>query len=247
MESHVCDGAHKYIENRTGRGRRKGSKMKSTRRDMEKKSEICCVIEELSMMVIVKPGENHECAFIPTKPFLSVCYMVLQVLDKIGPTMAVLRQDVFQNIKRLELMHETNLSMNSNLVEILKSEAREGNARKGSSCSKAFVWLTRTLDFTSLLLQTLAKDPENKMEQVVEEAYNMTLKPWHGWISSAAFRVALKLVPESKTFMDLLKTEDENYDNLKEKMQMLVSLFAPFLEDIHFILRFYNLDKLKST
>jgi len=39
------------------------------------------------------------------------------------------------------------------------------------------------------LLHTLAKDPEKRMEQVVEEAYDVTLKPRHGWISSAAFRV----------------------------------------------------------
>jgi len=53
----------------------------------------------------------------------------------------------------------------------------------------SFVQLCRTLDFTTSLLQTLAKDPEKRMEQVVEEAYEVTLKPWHGWISSAAFRV----------------------------------------------------------
>jgi hypothetical protein len=55
--------------------------MKSGKREMEKKSEISCVIQELSMVVIVKPsGENHEAAHIPIKPFLSICYLVLQVL-----------------------------------------------------------------------------------------------------------------------------------------------------------------------
>lgn len=54
--------------------------MKSSKREMEKKSEISCVIEELSMVVIIKPCENHEDAHIPTKPFLSICYLVLQVL-----------------------------------------------------------------------------------------------------------------------------------------------------------------------
>lgn len=29
------------------------------------------------------------------------------------------------------------------------------------------------------------------MEKVVEESYSVTLKPWHGWISSAAFRVII--------------------------------------------------------
>ncbi|CAL5206591.1 unnamed protein product [Lathyrus oleraceus] len=222
--------------------------MKSSKREMEKKSEISCVIEELSMVVIVKPSEeNHEAAHIPTKPFLSLCYFVLHVLDKIGPTMAVLRQDVYQNIKRLELMHESNPTTISNLVEILKLEATEGNARKGSSCSKAFVWLIRALDFTSSLLEILSKDPEKKMEKAVEESYYVTLKPWHGWIASTASRVALRLVPESKTFIDILKNEDEEIDMLIQKMQILVSLLAPFLEDIHCILRLYNLDKLKST
>jgi len=56
--------------------------MKSTRREVEKRSEIGSAIEELSMMVIVKPGEKHESAHIPTKPFLSVCYLVLQVLGE---------------------------------------------------------------------------------------------------------------------------------------------------------------------
>ncbi|XP_058728518.1 glycolipid transfer protein 3-like [Vicia villosa] len=222
--------------------------MKSCKREMEKKSVISCVIEELSMVVIVKPSEeNHEAAHIPTKPFLSICYSVLQVLDKIGPTMAVLREDVYQNIKRLELMHESNPTTISNLVEILKLEATEGNARKGSSCSKAFVWLTRALDFTSSLLEILSKDPEKKMNKAVEESYDVTLKPWHGWIASTASRVALRLVPESKTFINLLKTEDEEIGMLIQKMQILVSLLVPFLEDIHFILRLYNLDKLKST
>nr|AFK37471.1 unknown [Lotus japonicus] len=218
--------------------------MKSSRRDMEKRSEISCAIEELSVVVIVK---NHESPHIPIKPFLSICYLVLQVLDKIGPSMAVLRQDVYQNIKRLELMHETNPSVNSNVVEILKSEVREGNARNGSNCTKAFVWLTRALDFTSSLLQALPKDPEKNMKQLVEESYDITLKQWHGWISSSAFRVALKLIPERKTFMDLLKTGDENHDTLKEKMQILASLFVPVLEDIHCVIRLDNLDTMKST
>ncbi|MED6155712.1 hypothetical protein PIB30_007577 [Stylosanthes scabra] len=231
------------------------------KRDMEKKSsEISSAIEELSLMVVVKPSAvagNHEhhhdddgaaaSAQIPTKPFLSICHLVLQVLDKIGPTMAVLRQDIHQNIKRLELMHESNPSLNSNLVEILKSEVSKGISRKRCSCSKALVWLTRSLDFAMALLRSLAKDPNKSMEQVVEESYAATLTLWHGWISSAAFRVAIKLVPDSETFMNLLREKDETCEALKEKMQMLVSLLVPFLEDIHCILKVYNLDRLKST
>ncbi|CAK7346824.1 unnamed protein product [Dovyalis caffra] len=217
---------------------------------MEKGSEIKSSIEELSMLIKLKPtGDNHDSTtvHIPTRPFLYLCNLVIQVLDKIGPTMAVLRQDVNQNIQRLEMLCDSDPPMYSNLVEILKKEADEGKARKGASCSKAFVWLARSLDFTVALLQRLAEDPGQKMEQVVEESYKVTLKPWHGWISSAAYKVALKLVPDNKTFIDLLKPKDETYDTLKEDMQTLISLLVPFLEEIQSILILYGLDRLKST
>uniref|UniRef100_A0A2N9E869 Glycolipid transfer protein domain-containing protein n=1 Tax=Fagus sylvatica TaxID=28930 RepID=A0A2N9E869_FAGSY len=218
------------------------------RREMEKGSEIRSAIEELSMMVKLKPGDNHDAAgHIPTKPFLYVCNLVIQVLDKIGPTMAVLRHDINNNIQRLEMGHESDPVLNSNMVEMLKKEVNEGNARKVTSCSRAFVWLTRSMDFTLALIQKLAKDPEQSMEQAVEESYNLILKPWHGWISSAAFKIALKLVPDNKTFTNLLMGKDDNYETLKEDMQTLISLLMPFLEEIHTILRVYGLDRLKST
>ncbi|XP_059630545.1 glycolipid transfer protein 3 [Cornus florida] len=220
------------------------------RREMEKGSEIRSAIEELSMVLVkVQPAgvDVDDATYIPTKPFLFVCNLVLQVLDKIGPTMAVMRQDVDQNIQRLEKLYESDPSLYSNLVEILKKEAKEGNARKGPSCSKAFVWLSRTMDFAVTLLQLLVKDFGKSMEQAVEESYNINLKPWHGWISSTAYRVALKLLPDKKTFIDILMSKDEDFDMLKEDIQALNSLLMPLLEDIHSTLRSCGLDRLKST
>lgn len=51
--------------------------------------------------------------------------------------------------------------------------------------------LIRSLDFTAALLQILVNDPDQSVKQAVEESYNITLKPWHRWISSAAYRVLL--------------------------------------------------------
>ncbi|XP_038724918.1 glycolipid transfer protein 3-like isoform X2 [Tripterygium wilfordii] len=221
--------------------------MKRTR-EVERRSEIKCAIEELSMFVKLKPpdGDNYDSAQIPTKSFLCICNLILQVLDKIGPTMAVLRQDIYQNIQRIEVLCESDSAVNSNLVEMLKKETSEGTAKKGNTSSKAFVWLTRTLDFTVALLLRLSKDPGQNMEQAVEESYNITLKPWHGWISSAAFKVALKLVPDRKTFFDILMAKDESYKTLTEDIQNYVTFLAPMLEHIHSTLRFYDLDRLKS-
>lgn len=50
---------------------------------MEKGSEIKSAIEELSMMVKLKPSDNHDAAdHIPTKPFLYVCNSFILVLGR---------------------------------------------------------------------------------------------------------------------------------------------------------------------
>ncbi|XP_057795536.1 glycolipid transfer protein 3-like isoform X2 [Salvia miltiorrhiza] len=232
-------------------------------------SEIRSAIEEVSLLVvnlktgaaaavddavpntapvpIPAPVPVQTSVHIQIKPFLSLCNLLVQVLDKIGPTMAVLRQDIRHNIERLEKFYESDPSIYWDVVEILKKEVNEGKAKKGPTCSKAFVWLNRSLDFALALLELLVKDFGRNMEEAVEASYITTLKPWHGWISSAAYKVALKLVPDSRTFVDVLKVKGEEDDVLKKDIQNLISLLIPVLEQNKDILRAYGLDKLKST
>ncbi|KAL3641151.1 hypothetical protein CASFOL_016119 [Castilleja foliolosa] len=218
-------------------------------------SEIKSAIDELSTMAVnLKTGGGATAAAaddqttqVSIKPFLALCNLLIQVLDKIGPTMSVLRQDIHHNIQRLEKFHDSDPSIYWDVVEIIKKEFKEGKAKKGPSCSKAFVWLTRSLDFTLALLQLLVKDFGRNLEQAVEESYNITLKPWHGWISSAAYKVALKLVPDSNTLVKILKLKDEDDETLKKDMQSLIDLLVPLLEQNKDIARAYGLDGLKCV
>ncbi|KAL2497128.1 Glycolipid transfer protein 3 [Abeliophyllum distichum] len=214
-------------------------------------SEIRSAIEELSSAAEkggVKPeakkdgGDLQTTIQIPIKPFLSLCNILIQ-----GQQWLCLRQDINQNIQRLELIHDSDPLIYWDVVEILKKETSEGKAKKGPTCSKAFVWLTRSLDFSVALLKLLVEDFEKNMEQAVEESYIITLKPWHGWISSAAYKVALKLVPDTKCLIDILKAKDGDYDMLKKEMQTLISLLVPVLKRNYDTMRTYGLDKLKST
>ncbi|CAO2834014.1 unnamed protein product [Amaranthus hypochondriacus] len=161
--------------------------------------------------------------------------------------MVVLRQDVYKNIQRLEMVCDSDPATYSNLLEILKKDAIERNAKNSTSCSKAILWLTRTLDFMAALLQHIAIDPRQSMEQIVANSYEMTLKPWHGWISATAYKVALKLLPDTNTFINLLMAKGEHFDILREEIQALVSLLLPLLQDLHSILGLYGLEMLKST
>ncbi|KAI7750642.1 hypothetical protein M8C21_012688 [Ambrosia artemisiifolia] len=229
------------------------------RRESEKQSssELRSVIEELSLLTVMKlKHHNHDPVaanhqenntHLPLKPFLALCNFLLHLLDKIGPTMIVLRQDISRNIQRLEKMQESDPKLYSNVVEILKKEANEGTSRKVTSSSKAFLWLTRSLDFTVNLMELMEKDTEVDMLHAVEEAYESTLKPWHRWISSTAYRVALKLVPDNKTMIDILLSEAKDEETLKDDLKTFTKLLIPLLDDIHSILETYDLDMLKAS
>lgn len=48
-------------------------------------------------------------------------------------------------MQRLESVYESDPLVYSNMVEVLKKEMNDGIARKLTSCSRAFLWLTRYL------------------------------------------------------------------------------------------------------
>ncbi|XP_038900277.1 glycolipid transfer protein 3-like [Benincasa hispida] len=223
------------------------------------KSAIKSAIEQLSILLDVKPEDHQKNNYhndtvtvtaaststinivIPVLPFISLCNSLIHVLDKIGPTMTVLRQEIYQNVQVFEMEEEWR-----DLVEILKKEGSEGRARTGSSCSRAFLWLIRSLDFTMSLLEKISIEPGMNMEQAVEESYNVTLKPWHGWISLAAYKIALKLVPDTATFINIIMENDDNYETFLQDIHTLIPLLSAFLQQAHSILRLYNLDRIKS-
>nr|CAB3484571.1 unnamed protein product [Digitaria exilis] len=216
-------------------------------RDEREWSEIRLAIEELSTAQSGGGGDGKPAASSPpTLPFLALSHLLLRVLDKIGPTMAVLRLDVQRNIERLQELYLLDPAKYSTLTEIVEKEVKEGTARKVDSCSRAVLWLARSMDFTIALLQRLEEDSD--LVQLVEAAYEVSLKPWHGWISSAACKIALKLIPERKIFISfLLGPGQDDCSILKDEIEKLVLLLRPLLDDIHSMMAMFRLDRLKST
>ncbi|PQQ21876.1 glycolipid transfer protein 2 [Prunus yedoensis var. nudiflora] len=173
--------------------------MKRKIMDQKKGSEIMRAIEELSVrsklevqhwsqllnmvmlmilqVIVMLPLSITEAAHIPTRPFLSLCSLILQIkLDNNG----CFRQDIHQNIRRLEVKHESDPSTYSNMVEILKMEATEGIARNVTSSSRAVVWLTRWIvpDNETFFSSLMAKDENYDNLKVEIETFLSLLVPY---------------------------------------------------------------------
>lgn len=172
--------------------------------------------------------------------FIETCRTVVPVLDKIGPSMAVIRSDIVGNIQRLEEICGSGKSEYKFLYEIVRKEVAEGTAKNPLSCTRAILWLTRAMDFTVVLLRDLLEQPEWSLKQDVEHAYSITLKRWHGWISAAAFKVGLKLIPERDKFIGLL-------GDMEGDVEKFTSALPPVLQQIHKFLRSLRLNGMKSS
>ncbi|XP_066350665.1 glycolipid transfer protein 2-like isoform X1 [Miscanthus floridulus] len=231
--------------------------MERKRKEMEKgKSELRLAMEELRMC---SPGDGEEeqvqvqLVKVQEQPksstmdILSVSKQLIHVLDEIGPTLLVLRQDIQENVQRLQDLHERDSSKYASLTVIVTEEMEQGTAKKTKSCTRAIIWLSRSINFSKYLLERLLKTPESSLEEIVEEAYASTLKPWHGWISSAAYKVALKLIPEREFFIALLMGNCQDFEDLAEDAKTLAYAVQPLLEEIDAISAKHNLDKMKSS
>ncbi|XP_062225698.1 glycolipid transfer protein 3-like [Phragmites australis] len=243
------EGVPDKTEGERGKEERDGEDDRKEQQEEEEKwSEIRLAVEELSPPAKLKHGGGMPAASPPpTLPFLGLSHLLLRVLDKIGPTMAVLRLDVQRNIERLQELYLLDPPKYSTLTEIVEKEVKEGTARKVDSCARAVLWLTRSMDFTITLLQRLEDSDQQSLAQLVEAAYTVTLKPWHGWISSAAYKIAMKLIPERKIFTSMLVGMGQDGTGLKDEIEKLALLLQPLLDDIHSMMAKFRLDKLKST
>ncbi|XP_066326375.1 glycolipid transfer protein 2-like [Miscanthus floridulus] len=231
--------------------------MERKQKEMEKgKSELRLAMEELRMcspgdgeeeQVQVQQVKVQEQPKSSTMDLLSVSKQLIHVLDEIGPTLLVLRQDIQENVQRLQDLHERDSSKYASLTAIVTEEMEQGTAKKTKSCTRAIIWLSRSINFSKYLLERLLKTPESSLEEIVEEAYGNTLKPWHGWISSAAYKVALKLIPEREFFIALLMGNCQDFEDLAEDAKMLSYAVQPLLEEIDAISAKHNLDKMKSS
>ncbi|GJN36473.1 hypothetical protein PR202_gb25378 [Eleusine coracana subsp. coracana] len=172
-------------------------------------------------------GMKHvksESGVILTKPFLEVCKHILPVLEA-GTKYA-------SDPSKYEQLHS-----------MVTVEVSAKIAKSSSSCTNGLLWLTRAMDFLVALFHNLVKHPEWQMSQACSDAYNKTLKKWHGWHASSSFSVAIKLPSERKKFMEIISgSGDINAD-----IDKFCATFSPLLAANHKFLASVGMDDLKAS
>ncbi|KAM0901578.1 hypothetical protein ACQ4PT_019900 [Festuca glaucescens] len=209
--------------------------MEREREKMESgKSELRMAMEELCLLSS-RDVEDHQQEQeqeqeqkqqrSSTMDLLCVSKQLRHVLDEIGPTLLVLRQDIQQNIQRLEDLHARDPSKYASLTAIVTEEVEEGMSKKTNSCTRATIWLSRSMNFSLHLLESLLKNPETSLKEMV----------------------ALELIPDREIFIQLLMGNCQDPEDFAGDVMIFISIVQPLLEEINTILVKHKLDRLKST
>lgn len=173
-----------------------------------------------------------------TDVFLNVCRQIIPVIEKLGTSFFIVKSDIQGNIDRLSTRQQTSPERYVQLFPIILDELKAGDTGS-TSCTKGLLWLQRAMGFVAGLLRRLYNDRQISMSAAASEVYTDTLYRYHGWMTSAAFTVALKLVPSRESFLEKLGTLNEE---LYQQMASFLDAFQPLLEGIHSFLVQHDLD-----
>lgn len=173
-------------------------------------------------------------------PFLSACSQILPVVEKLGAAFAIIRVDVNGNITRLRNRQASDPSKYWDLFSMARTEVQSGDAASSQSATKGILWLKRAMEFVAALLQRLCDDQNLTLAVAASNAYTDTLYEYHGWMTSTAFTIALKLVPSREAFF--AKFELAEGADMVVQMQDCLLAFKPMLLRVHHFLVNADLD-----
>ncbi|GFO32830.1 C1orf50 homolog [Plakobranchus ocellatus] len=178
---------------------------------------------------------------IETKPFLDACSGVLSVLDKLGSAFSVPKKDVQGNIKRVTECYETDPNLYKTVNVFMEKKQSPGS----------LLWLKRALQFLLAFIDSILQDHINGTEkeslrQNVLQAYEPTLKPYHGKMTQFLFSNISRLVPHRKDFLVAMLSEpDATLDMVFHDLQLYLPDFRRNVQIVNDLLVQHGLDEQK--
>lgn len=198
--------------------------------------------------------EKNGASSMAVSDFLDVCRAILPVVDNLGVAFAIVRSDVGGNIDRVA----ARLSSSGDVLTIegfLEACIKDGDIRNNSGPTKALLWLTRANLFLVLMLENAARAEAmwrdagaaeaaeaaaqasvgevcTTVGECANAAYASTLKPYHGFLASSAFSVALLAVPSAKGFVGAMLGGDDNTATLQKDLSDFASKWRQVLESV---------------
>lgn len=155
-------------------------------------------ISEGFKSVLVEAEKEKDNGILASE-YLNTCKGLASIAGKFMKIKLV-QKDIEGNVKKIE--SAMDLYGARTIQEVLLKEHKAG----GSTARIGMLWLNRTILFTSRLISG-SVESTRPFKETVAEAYNQTLRPYHGKVAAGAVKVAMAFVPKRKKIVKKLLTE----------------------------------------
>ncbi|CAJ0581216.1 unnamed protein product, partial [Mesorhabditis spiculigera] len=158
---------------------------------------------------------------IPTEQFLSACQGIADFVGFLGTAFAPVKADISGNVTKVRARFEKNKEGQKYLQDLIDQDLAENGGKLGIA-TEGLLWLKRGLEFMLHMLgqmidQYKAGGDRSKTEslvQVINYAYERSLKRHHGFMSKQLFKLVIHAAPYRRTILKAVALGKEGLDDV---------------------------------
>merc|ERR1712062_349539 len=178
-------------------------------------------------------------------PFLNACREYGFFYDLFGGTVFMpIKADVNGNINKLQGWYDADKN-NDTLEKILENEINNGTTESKGSATDALLWLKRGLWMMVKFMQSMLNGERNATKSF-NAAYEVSLKPHHGWMVQKMFGVGLSMIPDYQGFLIAMTSADFSGNKEEVVMREMGEYISSLNDVLLHIDQFYISKKLKN-
>lgn len=154
------------------------------------------------METVAKPDFDFlQSAAVPQHRYVGAVRALVPLLSKMGPALKLASSEITKNVDKIAATGCESLE------GLLECELANGTYGSEPSGSVGLLWTHRAMQLVEAILGNLGNGAD--LPAAAAQGYADTLRVYHGWAVRGLFKVGLKAVPSTPTFLSRLGTDPE--------------------------------------
>ncbi|XP_023166975.1 glycolipid transfer protein [Drosophila hydei] len=172
---------------------------------------------------------------IETQAFLNASKEIVTVIETFGKLFTPVIKDMNGNINKLTKVYGTDVLKYNYLEDMIVL-----NVNVDDYASTALLWLKRGLQLICTFFENIYNDAQRKeaLKPHLQDAYEKTLKPYHGFIVQSTIKIIYSWVPTRSQLLGQGPAQLENIEVLTNYLPTM----RTHLDRIDALLKAHNLD-----
>ncbi|XP_017050792.1 glycolipid transfer protein [Drosophila ficusphila] len=177
---------------------------------------------------------------LETQAFLAASKEIVTVIESFGKLFTPVINDMNGNINKLTKAYGADVLKYQYLEDLIVL-----NVNVDDFAANALLWLKRGLQLICTFFENIYNDTQAKeaLKQHLQDAYERTLKPYHGFIVQSTIKIIYSWVPTRSQLLGQGAAQEENI----EVLTSFLPTMRAHLDSIDALLKAHNLDDAKKV